>query len=206
MFVRIPGAVDRAARRRPGERAAQHPRGRRGRGLAARPPRAARVGRLRARMGRRRDDVERGAPGAGDAGAHRRGAAAAPCRPAVPRRLRHVPARRAIPARSSTSATSRSRPAIASTSTASRAIEAALAVHPLPTRPVPQRPARRELHRHGERLWIVDYEYSGNDDPTFELGNTAQELGYDEAQLARAVRGVLRRGVTGHARRGCTCR
>ena len=36
----------------------------------------------------------------------------------------------------------------------------------------------------GERLWIVDYEYSGNNDPTFELGNTAQELGFDDARQA----------------------
>ena len=36
----------------------------------------------------------------------------------------------------------------------------------------------------GERLWLVDWEYSGNADPAFELGNTAQELGYDEGRLA----------------------
>jgi thiamine kinase-like enzyme len=35
----------------------------------------------------------------------------------------------------------------------------------------------------GRQLWIVDYEYSGNNDPTFELGNTAQELGYDDVQI-----------------------
>jgi len=39
----------------------------------------------------------------------------------------------------------------------------------------------------GDRLWIVDYEYSGNNDPTFELGNTAQELGFDEARLRELV-------------------
>ncbi len=36
----------------------------------------------------------------------------------------------------------------------------------------------------GTRLWIVDYEYSGNGDPAFELGNTCQELGFDDAQVA----------------------
>ncbi len=36
----------------------------------------------------------------------------------------------------------------------------------------------------GDRLWIVDWEYSGNADPTFELGNTCQELGYDADQVA----------------------
>ena len=36
----------------------------------------------------------------------------------------------------------------------------------------------------GSRLWLVDWEYSGNNDPAFELGNTAQELGYDAPQRA----------------------
>jgi thiamine kinase-like enzyme len=44
----------------------------------------------------------------------------------------------------------------------------------------------------GERLWLVDWEYSGNGDPAFELGNTAQELGFDaarEAELCAAYYG-----------------
>ena len=48
----------------------------------------------------------------------------------------------------------------------------------------------------GDRLWIVDYEYSGNNDPTFELGNTCQELGFDDdraAQLCAAYFGTGRR-------------
>ena len=39
----------------------------------------------------------------------------------------------------------------------------------------------------GTRLRIVDYEYSGNNDPTFELGNTALELAFDEARLGELV-------------------
>lgn len=35
----------------------------------------------------------------------------------------------------------------------------------------------------GKRLWLVDYEYSGMNDPAFELGNTAQELGFDDDQV-----------------------
>jgi thiamine kinase-like enzyme len=35
----------------------------------------------------------------------------------------------------------------------------------------------------GLQLGLVDWEYSGNNDPTFELGNTAQELGFDNAQV-----------------------
>ncbi len=63
-------------------------------------------------------------------------------------------------------------------------IEAALAVHPLATVPCHNDLLAENYLDDGERLWIVDFEYSGNGDPTFELGNTAQELGFDDAQLA----------------------
>jgi len=62
-------------------------------------------------------------------------------------------------------------------------IEAALAVHPLATVPCHNDLLAENYLDDGERLWIVDFEYSGNDDPTFELGNTAQELAFDEAQV-----------------------
>ncbi len=62
-------------------------------------------------------------------------------------------------------------------------IEAALAVHPLATVPCHNDLLAENYLDDGERLWIVDFEYSGNDDPTFELGNTAQELGFDEGQV-----------------------
>jgi thiamine kinase-like enzyme len=58
-------------------------------------------------------------------------------------------------------------------------IEAALAAHPLPTVPCHNDLLAENYLDDGARLWIVDYEYSGNNDPTFELGNTAQELGFD---------------------------
>jgi thiamine kinase-like enzyme len=58
-------------------------------------------------------------------------------------------------------------------------IEAAFAAHPLPTVPCHNDLLAENYIREGERLRIIDYEYSGNNDPTFELGNTAQELGFD---------------------------
>jgi len=58
-------------------------------------------------------------------------------------------------------------------------IETALTAHPLPTVPCHNDLLAENYLYDGERLWIVDYEYSGNNDPTFELGNTAQELGFD---------------------------
>lgn len=63
-------------------------------------------------------------------------------------------------------------------------IEAALAARPLPTVPCHNDLLAENYLDDGRRLWIVDYEYSGNNDPTFELGNTAQELGFDAARQA----------------------
>jgi thiamine kinase-like enzyme len=64
-------------------------------------------------------------------------------------------------------------------------IEAALAAHPLPTVPCHNDLLAENYLDDGERLWIVDYEYSGNNDPTFELGNTCQELGWDDDRIER---------------------
>lgn len=62
-------------------------------------------------------------------------------------------------------------------------IAAALAAHPLPTVPCHNDLLAENYLDDGKQLWIVDYEYSGNGDPAFELGNTCQELGYDDAQI-----------------------
>jgi thiamine kinase-like enzyme len=37
----------------------------------------------------------------------------------------------------------------------------------------------------GERVWLIDYEYSGNNDACFELGNTATECGFT-AEMTQA--------------------
>ncbi|MGY4710366.1 phosphotransferase [Mycolicibacterium sp. CBM1] len=39
----------------------------------------------------------------------------------------------------------------------------------------------------GERVWLIDYEYSGNNDPCFELGNLAAECGLSTEQLEELV-------------------
>lgn len=73
-------------------------------------------------------------------------------------------------------------------------IEAALVARPLPSVPCHNDLLADNYLDDGERLWIVDYEYSGNNDPTFELGNTCQELGWDDArigELATAYFGVV---------------
>jgi thiamine kinase-like enzyme len=39
----------------------------------------------------------------------------------------------------------------------------------------------------GQRVWLIDYEYSGNNDPCFELGNTSTECDLDAAQTEALV-------------------
>jgi thiamine kinase-like enzyme len=39
----------------------------------------------------------------------------------------------------------------------------------------------------GDRVWLIDYEYSGNNDPCFELGNIASECGLVTEQLEELV-------------------
>ena len=39
----------------------------------------------------------------------------------------------------------------------------------------------------GQRIWLIDYEYSGNNDPCFELGNIAGECGLDTEAIADLV-------------------
>jgi thiamine kinase-like enzyme len=39
----------------------------------------------------------------------------------------------------------------------------------------------------GDRLWLIDYEYSGNNDACFELGNISTECSLDDAQQEELV-------------------
>ena len=62
-------------------------------------------------------------------------------------------------------------------------IEEAMSVRPLPTVPCNNDLLAENYIDDGEKLWLIDYEYSGNNDPTFELGNTCQEMQFDDAQI-----------------------
>ena len=44
----------------------------------------------------------------------------------------------------------------------------------------------------GERVWLIDYEYSGNNDPAFELGNTATECDLTREQTDELVAAYAR--------------
>ena len=62
-------------------------------------------------------------------------------------------------------------------------IEKALLAHPLPTVPCNNDLLAENYMDDGRQIWVIDFEYSGNNDPCFELGNTSQELQYDEPRL-----------------------
>ncbi len=62
-------------------------------------------------------------------------------------------------------------------------IEKAMSVNPLPTVPCNNDLLAENYIDDGKNLWLIDYEYSGNNDPTFELGNTCQEMQFNDEQI-----------------------
>jgi len=63
-------------------------------------------------------------------------------------------------------------------------IEEAMNVKPLATVPCNNDLLAENYIDDGKQLWLIDYEYSGNNDPTFELGNTCQEMQFNDEQIA----------------------
>ncbi len=63
-------------------------------------------------------------------------------------------------------------------------IEGALTRRPLPTVPCHNDLLAENYIDDGQSLWLIDFEYSGNNDPTFELGNTCQEQQFDDTRQA----------------------
>jgi thiamine kinase-like enzyme len=62
-------------------------------------------------------------------------------------------------------------------------IEEAMVLRPLPTVPCNNDLLAENYIDDGKQLWLIDYEYSGNNDPCFELGNTCQEMEFDDSQI-----------------------
>ncbi len=59
----------------------------------------------------------------------------------------------------------------------------ALGAHPETLVPCHNDLLAENLLDDGEQIWIIDFEYSGNNEPSFELGNLAAESQLDTAQL-----------------------
>ncbi|MBI4672609.1 MAG: phosphotransferase family protein [Chloroflexi bacterium] len=70
-------------------------------------------------------------------------------------------------------------------------IESAFVRKPLPTVPCHNDLLAENYVGDGTKLWLIDFEYSGNNDPTFELGNTAQEQQFDDAHQRELCAGYF---------------
>jgi len=64
-----------------------------------------------------------------------------------------------------------------------RRIRAALATHPTPTVPCNNDLLAGNFIDDGKKIWLIDYEYGGNNDPCFELGNLWSEANLTAEQL-----------------------
>jgi thiamine kinase-like enzyme len=62
------------------------------------------------------------------------------------------------------------------------AVRAALGAHPLPLAPCHCDPLCENFLDTGARMWIVDWEYSGMNDPMWDLGDLSVEGGFSPAQ------------------------
>jgi thiamine kinase-like enzyme len=71
------------------------------------------------------------------------------------------------------------------------AVRAALAAHPIPLAPCHCDPLCENLLDTGSRMWIVDWEYSGMNDPMWDLGDLSVEAGFDPAQEDEMLRGYF---------------
>jgi thiamine kinase-like enzyme len=72
-------------------------------------------------------------------------------------------------------------------------IAAALGARPLPAVPCHNDLLADNYIEQDGRLRLVDWEYSGNGDPAFELGNTCRELDYDDARILELCRAYFGR-------------
>jgi thiamine kinase-like enzyme len=84
-----------------------------------------------------------------------------------------------------------------------QAAQKALAARPAQTVPCHNDLLAANFIDDGDRIWLIDYELSGNNDPCFELGNIAAESHLDDDALAALVTAYYQRpsrGKTARAR------
>ena len=65
---------------------------------------------------------------------------------------------------------------------AAQPIKQLLQDHPVPLAPCHCDPLCENFLDDGQRMWIVDFEYSGMNDPLWDLGDLSVEAGFDDAQ------------------------
>lgn len=62
-------------------------------------------------------------------------------------------------------------------------LENILATHPEQKAPCNNDLLAENFMHDGNKIWIIDYEYAGQNEPSFEIGNLASESGLTDAQL-----------------------
>ena len=67
------------------------------------------------------------------------------------------------------------------------AVRRALAVRPLPLTACHCDPLAENFLDTGRRMWLVDWEYSGMNDPLWDLGDVSVEAGFDAGQEAEMI-------------------
>lgn len=70
----------------------------------------------------------------------------------------------------------------------SAGIRSALAAHPLPLVACHCDPLCENFLDKGDRMWLVDWEYSGMNDPMWDLGDLSVEAKFDESQDEEMIR------------------
>lgn len=70
-------------------------------------------------------------------------------------------------------------------------MESAVRAHSLPSRPCSNDLVPQNLIDDGQQLWIVDFGYSGNNDPCSELGNACCEADYSQAEAEALCAGYF---------------
>jgi thiamine kinase-like enzyme len=87
-------------------------------------------------------------------------------------------------------------------------VRRALTARPRPTVPCNNDLLAANYLDDGERVWLIDYEYSGNNDAAFELGNTATECDFTPELVeawTEAYFGTLTRADLARVRLGALC-
>lgn len=75
-------------------------------------------------------------------------------------------------------------------------VQQAIAANPVPLAPCHCDPLCENFLDDGKRMWIVDWEYSGMNDPLWDVGDLSVEAGMDEEQEAELLRGYFGRDPT----------
>lgn len=79
---------------------------------------------------------------------------------------------------------------------AAEPVRQALAANAAPLAPCHCDPLCENFLDDGEAMWIVDWEYSGMNDPLWDVGDLSVEAGMDEEQEAELLRGYFGRDPT----------